>query len=110
MARNSTSSIGSGSVTEKKQLTVTPTDENITDQPKPALMDMSRSFADRETIETFKDNESGYQRESHECTEFCIDFFMCFGACDACCPLNGEGFFSSAAAFCANICVSMRKC
>lgn len=107
MAKSSTSSIASA---EPKQLIAPPSDENITEQPKPALMDMSRSVADRETITTFEDNESGYHRESNECTEFCMDFFMCFGACDSCCPLSGEGFFSGAAAFCGNLCISLRKC
>ncbi|RKP30480.1 hypothetical protein METBISCDRAFT_16262, partial [Metschnikowia bicuspidata] len=59
---------------------------------------------------TFNDKESGYRRENNECTDLFMDCFKCFGACDACCPASGEGFFRRAAAFCGNICVGIRKC
>lgn len=106
MSRSPSSSIASA----PKQLVLTPSDEPIVEQPQATLMDMSRLIAERETIATFRDEESGYQRDTNECTEFCMDFFICFGACEACCPLSGEGFFSSLAAFCGNICVGLRKC
>ncbi|KAM9892307.1 hypothetical protein OXX79_010110 [Metschnikowia pulcherrima] len=94
-----------------KQIVATNANEPITQEPKPATMDMSRaSEGDRETIETYADDASGYQRETNECTEFCLDLFTCFGACDACCPSTGEGCLSSTAAFFGGLCVGCLKC
>lgn len=98
---------------EPKQVVSTNANANvpITQEPKPVSMDMARqSDDDRETIATVTDNASGYQRDTNECTEFCIDLFNCFGACDACCPLTGEGCLSTTAAFLGNICVGCIKC
>lgn len=82
----------------------------ITEEPQAPSMDRARQSIGGETILTMDDNQSGYHRESNECTEFCADLFMCFGACDACCPLSGEGCLSSMAAFFGNICVTCWKC
>ncbi|SGZ55064.1 CIC11C00000004534 [Sungouiella intermedia] len=82
----------------------------ITSEPKPQTMEARQSEDGGRTISTYSDNESGYQRESNECTEFCMDFFICFGACDACCPASGEGCLSSFAAFVGGLCFACCKC
>ncbi|GEQ72027.1 hypothetical protein JCM33374_g5713 [Metschnikowia sp. JCM 33374] len=96
---------------EPKQAPTTNTDLPITQEPKPTSMDMSRgSQDDRDTIQTYDDDASGYQRETNECSEFCIDLFSCFGACDVCCPSTGEGCLSTTAAFLGGLCVGCLKC
>lgn len=64
----------------------------------------------RPSMQTVSETWSGYHRETNECTEFCQDYFICFGACDACCPSTGEGCLSSTAAFFGNIMVGFCKC
>lgn len=59
---------------------------------------------------TLSDAGSGYQRDSNECTEFCIEFCSCFGTFDACCPSDGEGCLTSFATFCGNLIFSCCKC
>lgn len=104
MSTNTSSSALSGPL----QYTRSPSSgENITEEPKPVLMDANRLVLDEET---YKDDCSGYQRERNECTEFFLDYAVCFGAFDACCPLSGEGCFSSCASFWGNICVALKKC
>lgn len=80
-------------------------DNAITTEPETASMKEART-----SLSTFNDDASGYQRDSNECTEFCMDLFICFGACDACCPLSGEGCLSSLAAFVGNLCFACCKC
>lgn len=53
---------------------------------------------------------SGYERDSNECTEFCIDLIGCFGLFDSCCPSTGEGFVTNVGIFCANIMLKCVKC
>ncbi|ODV65716.1 hypothetical protein HYPBUDRAFT_153890 [Hyphopichia burtonii NRRL Y-1933] len=53
---------------------------------------------------------SGYQRDSNDCTEFCIEFMTCFGLLAACCPNDGEGCLTNAATICGNILVGCCKC
>lgn len=84
--------------------------EAITSEPKPQSMDARPSNDDRRTISTYSDLGSGYDRDNNECTEFCTDLFMCFGACDACCPASGEGCLSSFAAFVGGLCVACCRC
>lgn len=59
---------------------------------------------------SLSDVGSGYDRDSNECTEFCIELVSCFGVLDACCPSSGEGFFTTCATFCGNILFSCCKC
>lgn len=54
-------------------------------------------------VSAFSDGASGYRRETNECTEFCIDCFLCFGTFDECCPSSGEGCLTTAATFVGNI-------
>lgn len=51
----------------------------------------------------FSDGASGYRRDSNECTEFCIDCFLCFGTFDECCPSSGEGCLTTTATLVGNI-------
>lgn len=109
MARSITSSSDSGSLNEPKQVITLANDQNsITDEPS-AMREPSMA-EDRQTMATVEDNESGYHGESNECIDFCQDFFMCFGACSACCPSSGEGCLSSLAAFFGNLCFACCKC
>ncbi|KAF3990615.1 hypothetical protein FT663_01690 [Candidozyma haemuli var. vulneris] len=64
----------------------------------------------RPSMQTVSETWSGYHRDTNECTEFCQDCCICFGACDACCPSTGEGCLSSTAAFFGNIMVGFCKC
>lgn len=83
----------------------------ITTEPESPTMDAPRRSSGQESSSTdYSDNHSGYHRDTNECTEFCFDLFQCFGACEACCPLSGEGCLSSTAAFFGNICVTCWKC
>lgn len=95
-------------------------DKIISDEPK-GTADMSvasrsskenepSDSSNRSSMVTLSSDGSGYERETHECTEFCIDFLRCFGMFDECCPSSGEGYFTTAALFCANILVGIRKC
>ena len=52
---------------------------------------------------------SGYQRESNECTEFCIECCTCFGVLN-CCPNNGEGCVTNMATFIGNMLFACCKC
>lgn len=81
----------------------------ISSEPEPNN-EMYRDYSGRSSMQTHTTDASGYHRESNECVEFCADLFICFGACDACCPASGEGCLTSTAAFCGNICVGMFKC
>lgn len=92
---------------EPKQLAVTqPTsDEPITAEPEAVSMN-----EDTLSLSTYNDNESGYKRESNECTEFFVDLFTCFGLLGDCCPLSGEGCLTNTGIFIGNLCVSCCKC
>lgn len=52
---------------------------------------------------------SGYVNDTNDCTDFCMDFLVCFGLLDTCCPSDGEGYVTTAAAFCGNILFSCCK-
>mmetsp|Transcript_3138 Transcript_3138/g.3062 ORF Transcript_3138/g.3062 Transcript_3138/m.3062 type:complete len:137 (+) Transcript_3138:218-628(+) len=62
------------------------------------------------TSVTMSEQGSGYERESNECTECCIDLIGCFGLFDTCCPSTGEGFITNLGVFCGNILVGCCKC
>lgn len=62
------------------------------------------------TSVTMSEQGSGYERESNECTECCIDLIGCFGLFDSCCPSTGEGFITNLGVFCGNILVGCCKC
>lgn len=80
----------------------------VTNEPE-ATPPMRASIGGQSTA-TYEDTTSGYHRETNECTEFCMDLWICFGACDAFCPQSGEGCMSGWAAFCGNLCFSCCKC
>lgn len=88
---------------------------SVTHQPS-ATQEPSLDPKDLNTLEdgrssfTISEAGSGYQRDTNECTEFCLEFFTCFGLCDACCPSNGEGCVTSVATFCGNLFFSCCKC
>lgn len=108
MSRSSTEL---GSFTEPKQLVSNeaPGQTPITSEPQATTMDQTPN-GDDHTIHTASDAQSGYHRDTNECTEFCQDFVTCFGACDACCPSSGEGCLSSFALFVGNLCFACCKC
>ncbi|KAK6464128.1 hypothetical protein DFJ63DRAFT_61065 [Scheffersomyces coipomensis] len=90
---------------------------NVTNEPGRNEMsynkehqDQNSSDNDSETSSFNDDAHSGYERESNECTEFCIEFFTCFGLFNACCPANGEGCITTSATFCGNILFACCKC
>lgn len=62
------------------------------------------------TSATISEQGSGYERNSNECTECCIDLIGCFGLFDSCCPSTGEGFITNLGVFCGNILVGCCKC
>lgn len=82
-----------------------PKAEPITQEPLAVTMG-------RRSEQTFTDSdmESGYHRETNECTDFCEDCVICFGVCDACCPSSGEGCLSTIALFLGNLCFACCKC
>lgn len=60
--------------------------------------------------ESFIDQNSGYERNVNECTEFCIDLITCFGLFDACCPSTGQGFVADVATFFSVVLVGLIHC
>lgn len=84
--------------------------EDMSLAPRTSKGDEPSDSSHRSSMVTLSSDGSGYERETHECTEFCIDFLRCFGMFDECCPSSGEGYFTTAALFCANILVGIRKC
>ncbi|EAZ63912.1 putative suppressor of mutant AC40 subunit of RNA polymerase I and III (high serine) [Scheffersomyces stipitis CBS 6054] len=56
------------------------------------------------------DAASGYERESNECTEFCIECCNCFGLFSGCCPNDSEGCITTVATFFGNILFACCKC
>lgn len=98
-------------------------DEAITQEPKrtegmlldvPEKTEVSNSDNDDNgsdvTSVTMSEQGSGYERESNECTECCIDLIGCFGLFDSCCPSTGEGFITNLGVFCGNLLVGCCKC
>lgn len=82
-------------------------DRVISDELQPQL---PIGEASRPSMQTVSETWSAYHRDTNECTEFCQDCLICFGACEACCPSTGEGCLSSTAAFFGNIMVGFCKC
>ena len=92
----------------------------IAQQPTPQKeMDLTTSSSN-DAAQTNKEDDnddhslstigSGYDRETNECQDFCLELFSCFGLLDDCCPSDGEGCFSNTASFCGTLCISMIKC
>lgn len=65
---------------------------------------------DRSSLSDFSQAPSGYERETNECTEFCMECVTCFGMFSTCCPSSGEGCLTSTAVFCGNILFGCCKC
>lgn len=59
---------------------------------------------------TLSEVGSGYDQDTNECSEFCLDFCACFGLLDACCPADEEGCVTSCAIFLGNVLFSCCTC
>lgn len=59
---------------------------------------------------TLSEAGSGYDEDTNECSEFCMDCCACFGLLDACCPSDTDGCISSTAIFLGNVCFSCCRC
>ncbi|KAF6069986.1 hypothetical protein FOB64_002684 [Candida albicans] len=98
-------------------------DKPITDEPKASPAMKQEPQSNNENSQNLKSKESnsdddinshftatsGYQRESNECTEFCIECCTCFGVLN-CCPNNGEGCVTNMATFIGNMLFACCKC
>ncbi|CAI5759440.1 unnamed protein product [Candida verbasci] len=97
----------------------------ITSEPKPVNeMNLQQQPQDNELQHTKTNNSStqssssdsdfisqvsGYERDTNECSEFCIEFCTCFGVVD-CCPRTGEGCLTTTATFIGNLIFGCCKC
>lgn len=92
--------------------------DTISSQPKPqnemTLSPSARSANGSELMGrssyTLSEAGSGYDADTNECSEFCLDCWSCFGVFDACCPSDSEGCITSTAVFLGNVCFSCCRC
>ncbi|KAK6454844.1 uncharacterized protein RJT20DRAFT_129465 [Scheffersomyces xylosifermentans] len=70
----------------------------------------SDNDTDSDSSSDQSDAASGYERESNECTEFCIECCSCFGLFAGCCPADSDSCVTTVATFCGNILMSCCKC
>lgn len=92
----------------EKQITREPEEAPPMEYRKNSSEGSSRSSSS-ESETTISEVGSGYQRETNECTEFCLDLFTCFGICNSICPSSENGCISSCASFFGNFCFSLCK-